>query len=140
MQTLKDMFWKNKERDFFKNGKFNVALHVRRPNKNDNRLAGTETLDHYYTEKIDHILRTNTDEDIVFHLYSQGNEEMFDMYKKYNPVFHLNENLLPTFTGMVAADVLVISASSMSFAAGLLSDGTVYYHPFWHKPVDTWVI
>ena len=64
---------------------------------------------------------------------------MFDAYKKYDPVLHLNENLLPTFTGMVASDVLVMSASSMSFAAGLLSDGTVYYHPFWHKPVDTWI-
>ena len=139
MKTLKEMFWKNKEKDFFKNDKFNVALHVRRPNKNDSRLAGADTVDQYYIEKIENILETYKDKDIVFHLYSQGSEEMFDAYKKYSTVLHLNESLLDTFTGMVAGDVLVISASSMSFAAGLLSDGTVYYHPFWHKPVDTWI-
>ena len=47
MLELKGMFWKNKDKNFFKNDKFNVALHVRSPNKNDSRTAGADTVDDF---------------------------------------------------------------------------------------------
>lgn len=32
------------------------------------------------------------------------------------------------------ADILIISPSSLSYVAALISDGEIYYKPFWHKP------
>jgi hypothetical protein len=39
---------------------------------------------------------------------------------------------------MVLADILVTGASSFSYTAGLLSEGIVYYIPFWHAPLPHW--
>ena len=75
-KNLKTNFWKNKEKDFFKNNKINVAIHVRRPNPHDNRIEGTNTPDSYYLNIIN-IIRTkykNNNKCLLFHIYSQGNE------------------------------------------------------------------
>ena len=40
---------------------------------------------------------------------------------------------------MVLADVLVAGASSFSYTAGILAEGTVYYTPFWHEPLPHWI-
>jgi len=55
-------------------------------------------------------------------------------------VFHLNENLFDTFTGLVAAEILVTSRSSFSYSAAILSDGEIYYQPFWHPPGEKWIV
>jgi hypothetical protein len=52
---------------------------------------------------------------------------------------HINESVENTFTGMVLADVLVTAASSLSYTAGILSEGIVYYIPFWHVALPHWI-
>jgi len=44
------------------------------------------------------------------------------------------------FHMMVTAKVLVTAKSSFSYSAALLSEGVVYYIPFWHQPLDEWVV
>ena len=78
--------------------------------------------------------------DLQFHIYSQGNIQDFDYFISNDTIFHINEDLTNTFIGLVVADILVTSASSLSYSAALISDGEIYYLPFWHPPLDNWII
>ena len=49
-------------------------------------------------------------------------------------------NIFDTFTEMVAADALIMSRSSFSYSAAVLSDGDIYYQKFWHPPMKHWCI
>ncbi len=55
-------------------------------------------------------------------------------------VFHLNECPFTTFHHMVSADVLVMAKSSFSYSAALFSNGIKIYLPFWHKPLQNWIV
>ena len=76
----------------------------------------------------------------MFHIYSQGNILNFKEFANHDVYFHLNENLFDTFIGMVSADILVTSASSLSYIAALISDNEIYYLPFWHNPRKNWAV
>jgi len=141
MKFIKDCFWANKERDFFKNGKINVAVQIRRENYMDRGQAGerASTPNIYYLNIMNQI-RKNKGDNLLFHIYSQGDILQFKELENNDVVFHLNEDIVETFIGMVAADKLVISPSSFSYVAALISDGEIYYKPFWHNPRKEWVI
>lgn len=138
MKKIKECFWKNKDKDHFKNNKINVAVHVRRHNSMDSRIEGTNTPDQYYLNIMNNIRLDNNN--VLFHIYSQGSPDNFNMYKNSDVVLHLNESLFDTFTGLVAADILVTSASSFSYVAALISDGKIYYKSFWHAPSPRWIV
>jgi len=140
MDFIKQCFWENKEKDFFKNGKLNVAVHVRRPNKNDNRTNGTDTPDNYYLDLINKIKLKYHNKSILFHIYSQGDKNKFKTYESDDTSIHLNEDIENTFTGMVAADILVTSASSFSYVAAFISAGEIWYKNFWHPPHKDWIV
>ena len=170
MQYIKDCFWKNKEKDFFtpfriedaqsnrsnpfisapeggilnenwcKNGKTNISIHIRRENVCDRGQAGDRvtTPNEYYLNIMNNIRQqyTNTQ----FHIYSQGDIEQFNDLDKADVIFHLNEDIYTTFIGLVAANILVTSPSSLSYTAAMLSDGIVYYRSFWHSPRKEWIL
>lgn len=51
-----------------------------------------------------------------------------------------DEATLTDFISMVRCDILVISKSSLSFVAGLLSrQSIIIYTPFWHEPPSGWL-
>ena len=75
----------------------------------------------------------------MFHIYSQGELECFNNYKNDDTILHINEDICNTFMGLVAADVLVTSRSSLSYTAALLSYGEIYYKHFWHPPSKEWI-
>lgn len=149
MNTIKTHFYADKN-TYFDTHYHNVAVHVRRLNSDDSRVDGTETPDSYYIGLMKTIRDTHpvNGKPLMFHIYSQtrgaGYNERF--MKLYNPgdddriKFYLNGNLLHTFHGMVFADILVCSRSSFSYCAALLTNGVVYYKPFWHKPADFWSV
>jgi len=139
LQFIKDCFWQNKERDYYKNNKINIAIHIRRPNIHDNRIDGTNTPNSHYLQIIDSIRNKYNDENILFHIYSQGNMSDFNDFVNDDVCFYLNHDIVETFIGLVAADVLVMSRSSLSYISGLLSDGEIYYLPFWHPPRKNWI-
>lgn len=123
----------------FMNLNLNIAVHVRRHNPHDSRIEGTDTPDSYYLHIIDRLRQIYKDQMPLFHIYSQGNPINFKVYTAQDVVLHLNETTEESFIQMVYADVLVTTQSSFSYAAGIISEGTVYYIPFWHAPLPHWI-
>jgi len=140
-QKIKQIFRQNKKFPFFQNNKTNIAVHIRRPNIHDNRKDGADTLDEYYLKTIEIIQQKYIENDLLFHIYSQGIEEDFvSIYGNKDIEYHINENIFDTFSGLVFADILIMSRSSFSYAAALLSDGEIYYQHFWHPAAKHWII
>ena len=52
----------------------------------------------------------------------------------------INLDAIETLKGMATADALIISRSSFSYFAALFNRGMVIYFPFWHKPLEEWLI
>jgi hypothetical protein len=139
MNKIKQCFWKNKDRNVYKNNKFNIAVHIRRENKCDGGNTERVRPDSFFLNAINNLRSLYDEEEVLFHIYSQGNINSFDLYKNDDVVFHIDEDLCETFIGLVGANVLVTSASSFSYIAAILSDADIYYLPFWHKPKSDWI-
>jgi len=140
MTFIKKCFWENKDKNYFNNNKLNIAVHIRRPNCKDNRKQGTDTNDSYYIDKINLIREEYKSDNLLFHIYSQGNIENFKLYENDDTILHIDQNIVDTFMGLVSADILVTSGSSFSYIAALISDGMIYYKKFWHPPRKEWLV
>lgn len=142
MKFIKNCYCENKNKDFFNNNKFNVAVHIRRDNSYDKGNAGERitTPNSYYLNIINIIREKYKEKEIFFHIYSQGDINNFLDIANKDVYFYLNYDLIESFKGMVAADCLVTSPSSLSYTAALLSDGEIYYKKFWHNPKKEWII
>jgi hypothetical protein len=144
IKHIKKLFWQNKNKDtYFNNNSFNVSIHIRRHNKHDNRIHGTDTPNSYYINVINHIIKNNIDKTLIFHIYSQDDINNFKEFSNIDNIkcnFHLDQDITNTFIGLVAADILVMSQSAFSYVAALLTDGIVYYLPFDSKPSSKWII
>jgi len=140
LKRMKRLFRGNKNRnDYFDYTRLNIAVHIRRPNPHDNRLDGANTPNDVYLDIIEKLRNQHSLENPLFHIYSQGEEEDFQkIYQGDDILLHINTPLEKTFVPMVLADILVCSRSSLSYSAALLSDGTIYYLPFWHPPLPSW--
>lgn len=142
LKKAKEIFRINKNKaTYFDNQKLNIAIHIRRPNPHDTRIEGTELSNEFYFKSIQFLRSLYSSKNPLFHIYSQGSIDTF--YTHFNSsdiVLHLNESIEDTFSSMVLADVLVTSTSSLSYTAGFLSEGIVYYIPFWHPPMPKWII
>lgn len=140
LQNIKRIFRANKTRtNYFNNENLNIVIHMRRPNSHDSRLGGVDTPDKVFLDIIDKLRMIYFDKKPLFHLHTQGNSEQFKAFEAPDIIFHINESTEDAFTSMVLADVLVTSASSLSYTAGILSDGVVYYMPFWHVRLPSWI-
>ena len=140
LKKIKRIFRANKKIDnYFNNENLNIVIHIRRPNPHDNRILGADTPDTVFFNIINRLRLVYSSKNPLFHLFSQGNSEDFKAFNVQDTVLHINESIEDTFLAMVLADVLVTGASSFSYTAGLLSEGTVYYIPFWHTPLPHWI-
>ncbi len=141
LKKIKQIFRANKQReDSFNEENFHIAVHVRRPNPHDCRVEGTNTPDAFFLRMISDLRKTYAEQKPRFHIYSQGDVDVFqNLFGADDTILHLNGSVEETFTSMVLADALVMSQSSFSYTAGLLSEGTVYYLPFWHPPLPHWI-
>jgi hypothetical protein len=143
MSFIKKCFWEHKSKNVFNNNCLNVAIHIRRENLHDNGQAGERiTTPNEYYLKIMNTIRNKHDNNkqLKFHIYSQGSISNFKLLQKEDVIFHLDEDICKTFIELVGADILVTSPSSLSYVAALISDGEIYYKPFWHKPCSHWNI
>jgi dTDP-D-glucose 4,6-dehydratase len=149
MNFIKDCFWENKNRNFFKNDKINVAIHIRRENSHDKGLAGPRatTPNNYYLnimntirDKYKDSSKNINNKKLLFHIYSQGEMTQFQDLTNNDVKFYLNYDIIESFTGMVSAEILVTSPSSLSYVAALISDGEIHYKKFWHNPRKNWII
>lgn len=136
---------------------FNIAIHIRRPNAFDKsfysdpsnqdkeyiKLAGLDVPIDFYILLIKQLLSLNPYS--IVHVYSQltNNEKEFEIYKSLSEdrvVLHIDEELNKTFRSMVYANVFLMSPSSLSYTAAILSDNTVYYIPYCSPPLSNWNI
>jgi hypothetical protein len=142
MKFIKKCFWENKDKNFFNNNKLNVAIHIRRENYIDKGVAGDRvtTPNSYYLNIMNAIREKYKDKDILFHIYSQGDIINFIDLVENDVIFYINYDIIETFKGLVSAELLVISPSSLSYVAALISDGEIYYKRFWHRPRSNWII
>jgi hypothetical protein len=143
LSEIKKDFWQNKDRNCFKNDCFNIAVHIRRSNEVDIGIPDANiryTVDEYYLKKIETIREKYKHKKLCFHIYSQGNLSDFTKYNSKDTVFKINMNVFDTFKEMVAADVLIMSKSSFSYIAAILSDGDIYYQLFWHPHMKHWYL
>jgi hypothetical protein len=141
LSLYKSAFWRTITNTHYNPNKYNIALHIRRgdvqsTNSNRDRYTSNEV----YLETMKYLLETYSDNDIQFHIYSEGSIHEFDCFQSENTVLHLNEDVRTTFIGLITSQVLVQSKSSFSYVAGLLSNGTVYHIPFWHPPESSWIL
>lgn len=114
---------------------FDIAIHIRRGDvKNGMRYTDNKT----YLKYIKMLISKYPTYTIG--IYSEGNESDFRILKLPRVTFRLNLNLINTFHELVTAKILLMSKSSFSYSAAILSNGIVYYIPFWHKPLDHWKI
>jgi hypothetical protein len=140
LQKIKTIFRSNKNVcNYFNPEQFNIAVHIRRLNSHDSRIEGTDTADAIFLNTIHQLRIRYADKKPLFHIYSQGNKENFKAFQGEDVRMHLNETVEDSFAAMVFADVLVTAASSLSYTAGILSDGVIYYVPFWHSPLPHWI-
>lgn len=140
LKKIKDLFRANKNRDdYYDKDKINIAIHIRRRNPHDLYDLGTSVPDAVYVKLISELRQKYLSKPYVFHIISQGNMDSFrDKFPGDDIVLHINESLEDSFTSMVLADVLVTATSSLSYTAGLLSEGEIYYLRFWHLPLPHW--
>lgn len=140
-EKIRNCFFANKLNPFDKEHT-HVAVHVRRKVKFDVRSEGVMTPHSYYIQCMNFIHSVHSQENLplLFHIYSQGDEKDFEEYNSLPIKFHLQDDTFESFTGMVFADILITSESSMSYTAALLSKGKVIYKPFWHPPRNHWFL
>lgn len=136
LDDIKKTFHLNKVKRF-DDGILNVSVHVRKQNSHDNHVQGVH-YDEYFLNVMN-IIRNEYKQKKVFHIYSQGDINDFLRFQSEDVIFHLNDSIEDTFYDMVTSDILVMSKSSFSYSAALLSDGIIYYLPFWHKGANKWL-
>lgn len=157
MAKIRKIFKENKTNPFEK-GTFNVAVHIRRPSTRptidvmaqNGGWGETKNIRNFDIDQTDRFSRNShfltVIQDIrskhpgaIFHIFSDGDPELFESFKAPDTVLHISTSIPDTWTRMVFADILVTSKSSFSYTAALLSENTVYYTPFWHKPASKWI-
>lgn len=140
LKKIKNIFRANKNKNnYFDNQHLNVVIHLRRPNPHDCRIYGADVPDDIFLNIINQLRITYSDKNPLFHVHSQGKEANFKRFDAPDIILHIDETIEDSFTAMVLADILVTSPSSFSYTAGILSEGIVYYMPFWHPPLPHWI-
>jgi len=141
LKRIKYIFKANKTKStYFDCDRFNIAVHIRRPNPHDSRLDGADTPDELFLNIIQFLSEKYASENPIFHIYSQGDVNQFKLiYNSNDIVFHINESVEDTFTSLVLADVLVTSRSDFSYTAGMISDGIIYSIPYWYPVLPHWI-
>lgn len=128
---------------FYEKGKINIAIHIRKPIRGDENNGGKRYTGNLYYKFLLYELLPIFDDinvDIAVHVYSLGSVSDFSELKEFNLNYHLNECLFTTFFNLTSSDILIMAKSSFSYSAAILSKSIKIYDPFWHKPLDDWIV
>lgn len=147
LEKIKTILWENKTNPYDNtNNILHVAVHVRRPNYQDDRIEGADTPDEYYLNIINQIREKQSrhpqEKTLLFHIFSQNTIDK-TKYNAHDIILHIDEDIKSTFISLVAADILVASKSALSYCAGLLTNGKVYFLPFTsslNPSKDSWIL
>jgi len=134
LQKIKRMYYSVAKPD---KCKYDIAIHIRR---GDIKPSAKEryTSNEFYSTLITEFKCKYPHYKIG--IYSVGQERDFGGLNLENIYFCLNEDIEKSFHDLVTAKILVTSKSSFSYSAALLSEGDIYYLPFWHRPLSQWTV
>jgi hypothetical protein len=146
-EILRDKYWRTRKKNPieipFPRGKLNIACHVRRgdimkqgkDSPDLQNYKGRRLANEYFIKIIREIQKNLLNHTFNVHIFSQGNFSEFSEFQELeNVIFHLDETPSTTFHGMVVADILILSPSSFSYKAGIISKGIkIAKHPWWHE-------
>jgi hypothetical protein len=128
---------------YFNNEFFNICLHIRKATITDCDFSPIrELFDHQSKDKIINILQQSinkfaNNEQYKIHIYSQGKIDDFDFILKNfknNVIFHIDEYPIVSLYHMINSDLLIMSNSSFSYIAHLLSKNiTIVRNNFYHR-------
>jgi hypothetical protein len=122
--------------------KVNIAIHIRRGDVNgNNQFRDKFTENDFIAKVLDKIieLTSSSRKGSAVWVYSEGKIEDFKLLERENLKFCLNTDPFSTFHNLVSADVLIMSKSTFSYSAALLSRGIVIYEPFRHRRQKGWI-
>ncbi len=136
LSNLKNNLKLDQQKKYFQKNKKNIAIHIRKFTKTDcDPFSGRECFnDNRKNIYLDYIKQLDN-ENHMFYIFSQGNEEEFQFLKKENVFLHIEENPLISLYHMINADFLITANSSLSYIAHLLSNHEKCFGRvnFWHK-------
>lgn len=143
-EILRKKYWQARAKmpvDYFlPTDGLNVACHVRRGDiltmSQDNQNFKSRWLDNsFFIALIQKIKALIHNQKIYTHVFSQGAIEHFQEFEQLDSViYHLDEDQYHSFHGMILADILIVSPSSFSFKAGMISTGIkIARYPWWHE-------
>jgi hypothetical protein len=115
-----------------------VAVHIRRGDvseRNPDRFTSNLTI----RNQVDQLHRMLASLPHDIHVFSEGSEEDFGPIRD-RAVIHLNGDVFECLYALIHADIFVMAKSSFSYTAALLSRGIVIYYPFWHAPLQQWIV
>ena len=122
---------------YFPKDTVNITVHIRRNNEHDH--GKVENMDKEYINLMKKINKKYNGE-CHFYIESQGDLDDFkDFFIFKNITFNLNGFPEISFYRMVISDILVITKSSFSYTAALLSTGEIYCKEFWHTCGKNWI-
>jgi hypothetical protein len=135
---LRRKYWKDKPRP--QKPELSVALHMRRGDVTArNSLRYTSVKSVLRTAEAVKSVLSRSGTAYSMRLYSQGPAEPFAPLRDAGVELCLDIDALWTMQQLVAADMLIMSKSSFSYVAALISEGIKIYEPFWHPPLDDWL-
>ena len=141
--------------------KYTIAIHIRRgdvsPCDKNSEVARRYLPNQHYLRLLDHyyryapvITRAGTtlqeqqQSQVVVYSQSESFESWSDFASacsQHNCILRLDTDMLEVWRGLLTADKLILSKSSLSLVAGLLSSASqVVYTPFWHQPLANWTV
>jgi len=120
-----------------------ISLHLRRgdvtADQHPDRFTNNEVTISRLKTILDQLNSLNVNTSLT--IISEGSEQDFAQFKenlntKIN--YLLDANIESTLNKMINTDVLIIAKSALSYCAALLTNATVIYEEFWHKPLPNW--
>lgn len=115
-----------------------VAVHIRRGDVSE-REAERFTPNEVLVNQIDQLDRMLASFPHEIHVFSEGEEVEFGPICD-RATMHLNDDVFECFHALMHADIFVMAKSSFSYTTALLARGIVIYNPFWHAPLQQWVV
>jgi hypothetical protein len=127
--------------------RLNVAVHVRRGDVTARGPhASRFTSNEFVASVVKEVLcAAHSKMTPAVHLYSEGDASEFGPLLDLGATLHLGECAFATFHNLVNADVLVMSKSTFSYTAALLSIGVKIFESFKsprfaHAPLRQWIV
>ena len=126
----------------FDAGLSSIAVHVRRGDvssgQNAERYSSASRIAHLISLATASASTTRTE--VV--LFSQTEDEDLSQLADQDSRIRvcLEPDVFVVLDHLLAADVLVMAKSSLSYVAALLRSDRVVYEPFWHPPMPDWIV